>query len=79
MVTGLTIGAACSLSLMKDVLRNAVSELPEEKTKIFCAVLQQLRTLGGEQIRNVAVCCMLFSVIVACVGQKLSEIASDHV
>ncbi|XP_042730164.1 aldehyde oxidase-like isoform X3 [Lagopus leucura] len=51
---GLTIGAACSLSLMKDVLRNAVLELPEEKTKVFYAVLQQLRTLGGEQIRNVA-------------------------
>ncbi|NXC42818.1 AOXA oxidase, partial [Penelope pileata] len=54
---GLTLGAACSLSLVKDILRNAVLELPEEKTKIFCAVLQQLRTLGGEQIRNVAVCC----------------------
>ncbi|XP_052532366.1 aldehyde oxidase [Tympanuchus pallidicinctus] len=54
MSDGLTIGAACSLSLMKDVLRNAVLELPEEKTKIFYAVLQQLRTLGGEQIRNVA-------------------------
>uniref|UniRef100_A0A8C2YDJ8 Aldehyde oxidase 1 n=1 Tax=Coturnix japonica TaxID=93934 RepID=A0A8C2YDJ8_COTJA len=51
---GLTIGAACSLSLMKDILTNAISELPEEKTKIFYAVLQQLRTLGGEQIRNVA-------------------------
>uniref|UniRef100_A0A8C2TUD2 Aldehyde oxidase 1 n=1 Tax=Coturnix japonica TaxID=93934 RepID=A0A8C2TUD2_COTJA len=47
-------GAACSLSLMKDILTNAISELPEEKTKIFYAVLQQLRTLGGEQIRNVA-------------------------
>ncbi|OXB53433.1 hypothetical protein ASZ78_010310, partial [Callipepla squamata] len=50
----LTVGAACSLSLVKDILRNAVSELPEEKTKIFYAVLQQLRTLGGEQIRNIA-------------------------
>ncbi|XP_035427453.1 aldehyde oxidase isoform X1 [Cygnus atratus] len=51
---GLTLGAACSLSLVKDILRNAISKLPEEKTKIFCAVLKQLRTLGGEQIRNVA-------------------------
>ncbi|XP_017927344.2 aldehyde oxidase isoform X1 [Manacus vitellinus] len=51
---GLTLGAACSLSLVKDILTNAISELPEEKTKVFCAVLQQLRTLGGEQIRNVA-------------------------
>uniref|UniRef100_A0A8C3JYC6 Aldehyde oxidase 1 n=1 Tax=Calidris pygmaea TaxID=425635 RepID=A0A8C3JYC6_9CHAR len=51
---GLTLGAACSLSLVKDILTNAISEFPEEKTKVFCAVLQQLRTLGGEQIRNVA-------------------------
>ncbi|XP_075612393.1 aldehyde oxidase isoform X3 [Balearica regulorum gibbericeps] len=51
---GLTLGAACSLSLVKDILTNAISEAPEEKTKVFCAVLQQLRTLGGEQIRNVA-------------------------
>uniref|UniRef100_A0A8B9T7U0 Aldehyde oxidase 1 n=1 Tax=Anas platyrhynchos TaxID=8839 RepID=A0A8B9T7U0_ANAPL len=51
---GLTLGAACSLSLVKDILRNAISKLPEEKTKIFYAVLKQLRTLGGEQIRNVA-------------------------
>uniref|UniRef100_A0A8B9MHI2 Aldehyde oxidase 1 n=1 Tax=Accipiter nisus TaxID=211598 RepID=A0A8B9MHI2_9AVES len=54
LVTGLTLGAACSLSLVKDILTNAISEYPEEKTKVFCAVLQQLRTLGGEQIRNVA-------------------------
>ncbi|XP_010020346.1 PREDICTED: aldehyde oxidase 1-like, partial [Nestor notabilis] len=51
---GLTLGAACSLSVVKDVLTNAISEFPEEKTKVFCAVFQQLRTLGGEQIRNVA-------------------------
>ncbi|NXX95379.1 AOXA oxidase, partial [Centropus bengalensis] len=51
---GLTLGAACSLSLVKDILAKATSEFPEEKTKVFCAVLQQLRTLGGEQIRNVA-------------------------
>uniref|UniRef100_A0A8B9T9E3 Aldehyde oxidase 1 n=1 Tax=Anas platyrhynchos TaxID=8839 RepID=A0A8B9T9E3_ANAPL len=51
---GLTLGAACSLSLVKDILRNAISKLPEEKTKIFYAVLKQLRTLGGEQIRNVS-------------------------
>uniref|UniRef100_A0A8B9J284 Aldehyde oxidase 1 n=1 Tax=Amazona collaria TaxID=241587 RepID=A0A8B9J284_9PSIT len=54
MEDGLTLGAACSLSVVKDVLANAISEFPEEKTKVFCAVLQQLRTLGGEQIRNVA-------------------------
>nr|XP_013807624.1 PREDICTED: aldehyde oxidase-like [Apteryx mantelli mantelli] len=51
---GLTLGAACRLTLVKDILTNAISEFPEEKTKILRAVLQQLRTLGGEQIRNVA-------------------------
>ncbi|NXQ02448.1 AOXA oxidase, partial [Vidua macroura] len=51
---GLTLGAACSLSLVKDILTNAIAEFPEEKTRVFCALLQQLRTLGGEQIRNVA-------------------------
>uniref|UniRef100_A0A8C3E0C3 Aldehyde oxidase 1 n=1 Tax=Corvus moneduloides TaxID=1196302 RepID=A0A8C3E0C3_CORMO len=51
---GLTLGAACSLSLVKDTLTNAIVEFPEEKTRVFHAVLQQLRTLGGEQIRNVA-------------------------
>uniref|UniRef100_A0A8C3NMH1 xanthine dehydrogenase n=1 Tax=Geospiza parvula TaxID=87175 RepID=A0A8C3NMH1_GEOPR len=51
---GLTLGAACSLSLVKDILTNAIAKFPEEKTRVFCAVLQQLRTLGGEQIRNVA-------------------------
>uniref|UniRef100_A0A663MHR7 Aldehyde oxidase 1 n=1 Tax=Athene cunicularia TaxID=194338 RepID=A0A663MHR7_ATHCN len=51
---GLTLGAACSLSVVKDILTNAVVEFPEEKTKVFSAVLQQLRTLAGEQIRNMA-------------------------
>ncbi|CAM5147772.1 unnamed protein product [Eretmochelys imbricata] len=31
-----------------------VLELPEEKTKIFRALLQQLKTLAGEQIRSLA-------------------------
>ncbi|XP_062972241.1 aldehyde oxidase-like [Elgaria multicarinata webbii] len=51
---GLILGASCTLTIMKDILTNAVSELPVEKTKIFCALLQQLKTLGGQQIRNVA-------------------------
>ncbi|XP_053140097.1 aldehyde oxidase isoform X2 [Hemicordylus capensis] len=51
---GLILGAACSLTLVKDILTKAISELPAEKTKIFCALLQQLKTLGGQQIRNVA-------------------------
>ncbi|KAJ6665273.1 hypothetical protein lerEdw1_004322 [Lerista edwardsae] len=51
---GLILGAACSLSLVKVIVTNTVSELPAEKSKIFFALLQQLKTLGGQQIRNVA-------------------------
>ncbi|XP_071977277.1 aldehyde oxidase-like [Engystomops pustulosus] len=52
--TGITVGAACSLTVLKDTLSNAVSRLPEEKTKLYHALLQQLGTLGGAQIRNTA-------------------------
>ncbi|XP_040297422.1 aldehyde oxidase-like [Bufo bufo] len=51
---GLSIGAACSLSMLKDTLEEAVSQLPNEKTKIFHVLLQQLKSLAGQQIRNVA-------------------------
>ncbi|XP_068101230.1 aldehyde oxidase-like [Hyperolius riggenbachi] len=52
--TGITLGAACSLTAMKETLTEAVSRLPEQKTKLFRALLQQLATLGGPQIRNTA-------------------------
>ena len=77
LITGLTLGAACSLSQVKDILTNAISEFPEEKTKVFCAVLQQLRTLGGEQIRNVAVCCALLAITIVTNCNKC-EIAPDR-
>ncbi|KAM4627022.1 aldehyde oxidase 1-like [Discoglossus pictus] len=51
---GLLVGASCSLSILKDALSDAVSQFPEEKTKTFCALLQQLKILAGQQIRNVA-------------------------
>ncbi|XP_006039186.1 aldehyde oxidase-like, partial [Alligator sinensis] len=51
---GLVIGAACGLAQLRDILREVVLKLPEEKTKIFHALLQQLKTLAGEQIRSVA-------------------------
>uniref|UniRef100_K7F6U8 FAD-binding PCMH-type domain-containing protein n=1 Tax=Pelodiscus sinensis TaxID=13735 RepID=K7F6U8_PELSI len=53
---GLVIGAACCLAQLRDILMKVVLELPEEKTKIFHALLQQLKTLAGEQIRSLAVC-----------------------
>ncbi|XP_030304646.1 xanthine dehydrogenase/oxidase isoform X3 [Calypte anna] len=52
--TGITFGAACTLSSVEEVLRKAVAELPSYKTEIFRAVLEQLRWFAGPQIRNVA-------------------------
>ncbi|MEE6490031.1 hypothetical protein FKM82_015768 [Ascaphus truei] len=51
---GITIGAACSLNEVKRILSETVSHLPEDKTKIFRALTQQLSTLAGQQIRNMA-------------------------
>lgn len=51
---GITIGAAVSLTQVKHILNENVSKLPQEKTKIFSALLQQLSTLAGEQIRSMA-------------------------
>ncbi|KFP71281.1 Aldehyde oxidase, partial [Acanthisitta chloris] len=51
---GLLIGAACCLAQLRDILMEAVPKLPEEKTKTYQALLQQLRTLAGEQIRSMA-------------------------
>lgn len=45
---GITIGAACSLAMVRSILSEAVSQLPEEKNKIFWAILQQL---SGKHIR----------------------------
>ncbi|KAE8580256.1 hypothetical protein XENTR_v10024375 [Xenopus tropicalis] len=51
---GITVGAACSLTVLKEALKEVVTQQPEEKTKLFHALLQQLETLGGPQIRNTA-------------------------
>ncbi|KAM5153273.1 aldehyde oxidase 1-like [Mantella aurantiaca] len=51
---GITIGAAISLSHVKHTLNENVSKLAKDKTKIFHALLQQLSTLAGEQIRSMA-------------------------
>ncbi|KAM4697844.1 aldehyde oxidase-like [Rhinophrynus dorsalis] len=51
---GISIGAACSLAQVKEILSESVSKLSEEKTKTFRALIQQLSTLAGEQIRNMA-------------------------
>ncbi|XP_076022009.1 xanthine dehydrogenase/oxidase [Genypterus blacodes] len=51
---GITFGAACTLSQMGAVLRQAVQTLPPHQTEVFIAVLEQLRWFAGRQIRNVA-------------------------
>ncbi|XP_056392201.1 aldehyde oxidase 1-like isoform X2 [Hyla sarda] len=51
---GLVIGGAVTLSQVKQILLENVSKLPQDKTKIFQAVIQQLSTLAGEQIRSMA-------------------------
>ncbi|XP_062942296.1 aldehyde oxidase 2 [Cynocephalus volans] len=51
---GMTIGAGCSLAQMKDILAERISELPEEKTQTYRALLKHLRSLASQQIRNMA-------------------------
>ncbi|XP_055492323.1 LOW QUALITY PROTEIN: xanthine dehydrogenase/oxidase-like [Leucoraja erinacea] len=52
--TGIVFGAACSLSHVGNVLKEAARGLPGYRTEIFRAVLEQLRWFAGPQIRNVA-------------------------
>ncbi|XP_039998462.1 aldehyde oxidase 6 isoform X2 [Xiphias gladius] len=51
---GVWLGAGCSLSEVQSLLDKLVSQLPEEKTELFKALIQQLCNLGSQQIRNVA-------------------------
>ncbi|OCT63832.1 aldehyde oxidase 2 isoform X2 [Xenopus laevis] len=46
---GITIGAACSLSMVRSILSEVVSQLPEEKNKMFRVLLQQLSV---QNLRN---------------------------
>ncbi|XP_061745952.1 xanthine dehydrogenase/oxidase isoform X2 [Nerophis ophidion] len=51
---GIVFGAACTLSRMESVLKQAVATLPPHQTEVFLALLEQLRWFAGQQIRNVA-------------------------
>ncbi|XP_066202304.1 aldehyde oxidase [Saccopteryx leptura] len=51
---GLTLGAGLSLAQVKDILADAILQLPEEKTQTYHALLKHLGTLAGSQIRNMA-------------------------
>ncbi|XP_053217062.1 aldehyde oxidase 4-like isoform X3 [Podarcis raffonei] len=52
--SGILIGAAIHLAQLRDFLLTIIPELPMEKSKIYGVLLKQLRTLAGEQIRNLA-------------------------
>ncbi|XP_049743720.1 aldehyde oxidase 3-like isoform X3 [Elephas maximus indicus] len=51
---GLTVGAGLSLAQVKDILADVIRKLPEEKTQLYRALLKHLKTLAGQQIRNMA-------------------------
>ncbi|XP_035266263.1 aldehyde oxidase 5 [Anguilla anguilla] len=51
---GLIVGAACTISTVKEELEKAVQELDQGKSKVYQALLQTLRCLAGKQIRNMA-------------------------
>ncbi|XP_041638284.1 xanthine dehydrogenase/oxidase-like [Cheilinus undulatus] len=51
---GIVFGAACTLSLIGSVMKQAVQTLPPHQTEVFHAILEQLRWFAGLQIRNVA-------------------------
>ncbi|XP_068165202.1 aldehyde oxidase 6 [Antennarius striatus] len=51
---GVWVGAGCSLSEVQSLLEKLLLLYPEEKTELFRALIQQLRNLGNQQIRNVA-------------------------
>jgi xanthine dehydrogenase/oxidase len=52
--TGITFGAAVSLSRVSEFLKEQIAILPAEKTENFKAVVEQLKWFAGHQIRNAA-------------------------
>uniref|UniRef100_A0A8C2D3U2 Aldehyde oxidase 6 n=1 Tax=Cyprinus carpio TaxID=7962 RepID=A0A8C2D3U2_CYPCA len=52
---GVCVGAGCSMSFLKSVLERSINDFPPESTHMFRALLQQIKLVGGQQIRNVAV------------------------
>ncbi|KAJ8003641.1 hypothetical protein DPEC_G00150440 [Dallia pectoralis] len=51
---GVTVGAACTLSTLKDEMMRTVRKMEAEQTKGYQALLQTLQCLAGKQIRNMA-------------------------
>ncbi|CAI5525077.1 unnamed protein product [Closterium sp. Naga37s-1] len=51
---GITVGAAASLSALRQAMLSAVQHAPAHKTAVCAATAEQLRWFAGVQIRNVA-------------------------
>ncbi|XP_043934178.1 aldehyde oxidase 3-like [Protopterus annectens] len=51
---GMSFGSACTLSFVKDILQEALLKIPRQEAKAFQVLFQQLKSLGGKQIRNMA-------------------------
>ncbi|KAK2906843.1 hypothetical protein Q8A67_005828 [Cirrhinus molitorella] len=51
---GVCVGAGCSMTVLKSVLERNIKDFPPENTHMFQALLQQIKLVGGQQIRNVA-------------------------
>lgn len=52
---GVWVGAGHSLAQMQALLENLLPQVPHEKTELIRALIQQLGSVGSQQIRNVAV------------------------
>uniref|UniRef100_A0A8C7NC32 xanthine dehydrogenase n=1 Tax=Oncorhynchus kisutch TaxID=8019 RepID=A0A8C7NC32_ONCKI len=51
---GVSMGAVCTLSSLKEEMERAVREMEAERTRGYQALLQTLQCLAGKQIRNMA-------------------------
>lgn len=49
------MGAGHSLAQMQVLLEKLIPQVPHEKTELIRALIQQLGSVGSQQIRNVAV------------------------
>ncbi|XP_051550621.1 aldehyde oxidase 3-like [Myxocyprinus asiaticus] len=49
-----SVGAGCSLSVLKDILLQGIEELGPERSRIYQALIQTLKCLASKQIRNMA-------------------------
>ncbi|XP_065100706.1 aldehyde oxidase 5 isoform X1 [Paramisgurnus dabryanus] len=52
--SGVTIGAGCNLSVLKETLLKGIQDLGPEKSRIYQALVETLQCLAGKQIRNMA-------------------------